>query len=209
MKLIKKTTLALALLAAAGTSFAQTNTATQGLLGTSYAEFNYALHDVDGASDHGHGVTAKFNVPVIASVLDVGGSYTYQWIRSSVHGHSNNFAVFANAYAPLQGVKPFVGATLGYSWVSVPKPFDDHDAWWNVAAGVEIPLGAITLTPKIVFSDDFNGRVGDTDNTWTYEVEGNYWFSPKAGAFASVALEDEHRDPTDVWVYKVGFRLRF
>lgn len=211
MNLIKKTTLALALLAAAGTSFAQTTTATRtnGLLGTSYTEFNYALNDIDGVSDYGHSLGAKVNVPVVASLLDVGGSYSYDWIRGPVHAHSNNFAAYANAYVPLEGVKPFVGATLGYSWVSLPKPLDDHDAWWNVAFGLEIPLGPLTLTPKIVFSDDFNGRIGDTDDTWTYEVEGHYWFSAKSGAFASVALEDAHRDPTDIWVYKVGLRFRF
>lgn len=209
MNLIKKTTLALALLAAAGTSFAQTAAAnSNGLLGARYTEFSYGLHDVDSAPDYGHGLTAKVNAPVIPALLDVGGLYSYEWVRGVVHGHANSLAAYANAYVPLDGAKPFVGATLGYSWVSLPRPLNDDDGFWNVAFGVEIPLGAFTFTPKITYADDFNGRVGDT-NVWIYEVEGHYWFSPKAGAFASVSLQDEHRDPINVWVYRVGLRLRF
>lgn len=210
MNLIKKTTLALGLIAAAGTSFAQNTAAsTNGLLGQGYAEFNYTLSDIDSVSDHGHGAGVKLNAPLVAGLLDVGGSYTYNWIRGVTHAHANSFAAFANAYVPVEGVKPFVGALVGYSWVSAPFGLSDSDTAWSVSAGVEVPLGAFTFTPKVTYSDDFNGRVGNSDDSWRYEVEGHYWLTPKTGVFASVALDDAHREPIDVWNYSVGLRFKF
>ncbi len=212
MNLIKKTTLAFGLLAAASTSFAQNTSATttsNGLLGQSFLEFNYSLADIDSRSDHGHGVSAVANVPVLPGLLDVGGSYTYDWDGGTPTSHANTFLGYANAYVALEGAKPFVGVALGYSWVSLPFGLGDHDPFWAVAAGVEIPFGAFVFTPRISYSDDFNGRIGNSDDRWVYELEGHYWFSPKAGAFVSVARIDNHRDPIDVWGYRAGVRLRF
>jgi hypothetical protein len=211
MNLIKKTSLALGLLAVASTSFAQTATTTSsnGLLGQSYYELNYNLADIDGVGDHFHGATVALNVPVLPSLLDVGGSYTYSWFKGPARGHGNTFAAYANAYVPLEGAKPFVGASVNYSWVSLPLDLGDHDGAWDLTAGVEVPFGSFVFTPKITYSDDFNGKIGNSDDSWTYAIEGHYWFSPKAGAFATVAKIDNHRDPVDIWSYTVGLRFRF
>lgn len=211
MNLIKKTTLALGLLAAASTSFSQTATASSGngVLGQNYAEFNYALSDIDSTSDYGHAGGVSLNLPVIAGLLDVGGGYSYSWMRGNLKNHANTFTGYATGYVPVEGAKPFVTAGLGYSWVSLPLGAGDHDAFWSLAAGVEIPVGAFTVTPRITYSDDFSGRIGNSNDSWTYEVEGNYWFSPKTAAFGSVAKVDAHRNPIDVWTYKVGLRFKF
>jgi hypothetical protein len=209
MNLIKKTTLALGLLAAASASYAQTTPTSNGVLGQSYLEFNYNFADLDSVDDNGHAGTVSLNLPVIPSLLDVGGSYTYSWIGGAARAHANTFTGYANAYTVLDGAKPFVGAGVGYTWASLPFGLGDHDPFWSLTAGVEIPVGAFTVTPKITYSDDFSGRIGNSDDSWEYAVEGNYWFSPKAGAFASVAKIDYHRDPLDVWSYKVGVRLKF
>lgn len=209
MNLIKKTTLALTLLAAAGTSFAQTATkSSNGLLGQRYAEFSYSLADLDSVSTNGHGLALKLNAPVVPALLDVGAGYEYDWIGGRARGHANTFTGTGTAYVPLQSAKVFFAATLGYQWTSLPFNLGDHDAFWNAAVGFEIPVGALTVTPRIVYGEDFNGKVGNND-TWTYEVEGNYWFSAKTGAFASAAFEDIHRSSIDIWIYKVGLRFRF
>lgn len=210
MNLIKKTTLVLGALAAAGTSLAQTaRSSSQGLLGQRYGEFHYTLSDLDGLSDHGHATTLGVNLPVVPALLDVGAGYAYNWIGGPVRGHGHTLYAGANAYVALENVKPFVGVALGHTWVSLPRSFGDNDWAWNLAVGFEVPLGAFTVTPRITFADDFHGRVGDSGDTWTYEVEGNYWFAPNTGAFASIALTDYHRDPDDVWNYRVGLRFRF
>lgn len=210
MNLIKKTTLALGLVAAACTSFAQTAaTSNNGLLGTGYTEFNYTLGDIDSFSDHEHALSAGMNIPVLPGRLDVGGGYTYSWIRGAARGHANTLSTSATAYVPLEGAKPFVSGAIGYTWASVPLGLGDHDAAWSISAGVELPVGAFIVTPKISYADDFNGRIGNSDDLWTYEVEGHYWFSPKAGAYASIGFVDYHRDPVDVWNYRVGLRFKF
>lgn len=211
MNLIKKTSLVFSLLAAASSSIAQSTatTGTHGLLGQRYLEFNYTLADLDAVSNHGHTTAIAANLPLVPSTLDVGATYAYSWFRGAVRGHSNTVAAYANAFIPTAGAKPFLGAAIGYSWVTLPFGLSDDDPSWNVTAGVEVPLGAVTLTPRLTYADDFNGRVGNTDDSWTYEVEGHYWFAPRMGAFASIAFTDYHRDPIDVWGYRVGLRLRF
>ncbi|MES2691946.1 MAG: porin [Verrucomicrobiota bacterium] len=209
MNLIKKTTLALGLLAVAGTSFAQTTaTSSNGLLGQRYAEFNYTLADIDSTADYAHGTTLSANIPVIASVLDVGAAYTYSWIKSGGSAHANTLAAYANAYMALDGVKPFVGASVGHSWASLPFG-SDNDWGWSIHAGAEIPVGAFVITPKISYEDDFNGRIGNSDDVWTYSVEGNYWFSPKAAVYAGVARVDLHRSNVDSWNFSAGVRFKF
>jgi len=211
---IKKTILALGLLAAASTSFAQNPTATStsnGLLGQRFVEFNYTLADLESFSDHNHAGMVSFNVPAIPSLLDVGASYAYDWSNGAVRSHGNTISAYANAYLPLNGVKPFLGASLGYSWVSLPFGLGDKEAVWSASVGVEIPLGSFTLTPRISYSDDFEGSGRDSDEMWTYEVEGNYWFSPRAGVFASIGRAEYDLDPIhlDIWGYRVGLRFRF
>ena len=212
MNLIKKTTLALGLLAAAGVSYAQNATApvtSNGLLGQSFAEFNYSLADVDSVSDHGHSLTVSGNVPVLPSLLDLGGAYTYSWFNGAGKSHANTVNAYANAYVALEGAKPFLGAAVGYTWASLPFGLSDNDPFWSISAGVEIPVGALVLTPRITYSDDFEGRIGNSDDSWTYEVEGHYWFSPKTGVYGAVGLVDNHRSPIDVWNYRVGLRFRY
>jgi hypothetical protein len=208
MKLTKKITLALGLLTA-GTSFAQTTApVSNGLLGQRYAEFNFSFVEIDSVSDYSYSPGLSANIPLIPSLLDVGASYNYTKVRGPLKGHANSLSTYAVAYVPLEGVKPFVGASLGHEWTSLGGGFSDNAGVWGVSAGVEIPIGSFTLTPRIGYSDDFENGFGE-DDVWTYAVEGNYWFSPKSAVFASIAKIDLHRNPIDVWNYEVGFRLKF
>jgi hypothetical protein len=210
MNLTKKMILALGLLAAASAGVAQTavTTTTNGVLGQQFAEVNFSFVEIDSISDYTYVPGLRVNVPVIASQLDVGGTYNYAKIRGPIKGHTNAFGVYATGYMPLENVKPFVSANLGYAWTSLPANAGDKGSNWAVNVGVEIPVGDFTITPSIGYGNEFDNSFNEGD-TWTYRVEGNYWFSPRTAAYAAIAKSDEHRNPVDVWSYQLGYRFKF
>jgi hypothetical protein len=214
MKLTKKTTLALGLLAAAGASYAQTtadvspNSNGLGLLGQRTTELSIGVQDIQHVSEDAYSVGARANNPLIPGVLDAGGSYRYSWTRGEFKGHANTIGGYATAYAPLNGVKPFVGTGLGYQWTNVRLAGNDERALWGLTAGVEIPAGRVTLTPRINYADDFEGS-RNSSQEWTYQVEANYWFSKSSAVFASIGKSDVRRSSYDSWNYVIGLRGRF
>jgi hypothetical protein len=214
MKLTKKITVTIGVLAAA-VSHAQTPADGQagqfgeGLLGQRYTELSFGLQDIKHFSDHGYSVGASANNPVLPGVLDAGASYGYSWIRGLLKGHANTVGAYATAYAPVNGVKPFVGAGLGYQWTSFRLLGSDEQALWGLATGVEIPAGrGLTFTPRISYADDFEGSRNSTQE-WTFAVEGNYWVNRTTAVFGSVGKSDVRRNPIDSWNYEVGLRARF
>jgi hypothetical protein len=207
MNLTKNITLALGLVAA-GVSFAQTTPAGAGLglLGNRYTELSVGLQDIKHLSDHGFSVGALANNPLIPGVLDAGASYSYSWIRGPFKGHANTIGGYAIAYAPFNGVKPFAGAGLGYQWTSFGR--SDEQGLWGLTAGVEIPAGNVTITPRINYADDFESS-RNSSQAWTYQVEANYWFNAKSAVFGSIGKTDVRRTSLDSWNYEVGLRARF
>jgi hypothetical protein len=209
MNLIKKTTLAAGLVVAAA-SFAQTaqtastSSTPVGLLGQSYSEIHVGVSDIKHFSKDQTNLGVAANVPV-TPFLDLGAGYDYGWIHGI--GHFNTVNGTATAYTTFNGVKPFVGAGLGYQWSSYTGGTPD-EGLWGVTAGVEIPVSVITLTPRIVYSDDFHGQSSSTQQT-SYEVEGNYWLTRTAAVFGSVGYSDVRRTNNDSWDYTVGARFKF
>ncbi len=206
MKKTRKITLALGLLVA-GAGFAQTS-ATSGLLGQSYAEFFLGGQDIKFLSDHAYNGGAAINTVLVPSALDAGLNYSHAWIDGNIDGHANSFGAYLTAYAPLNRVKPFVGVAVGWEWTRFRGFGSDDQGLWNLSAGVEIPLGAVTLTPRITRADDFeNAR--NSSQQWTYEVEANYWINAKTAAFASVGKTDVASSPGEAWNYRIGVRVRY
>lgn len=207
MTLTKKITLALGIIAATGASQAQTATtgaAPVGVLGQRYAEVSFEMQEIDFVSPNLYSANLSANLPVTSS-LDLTGSYSYGRIRGNVRGHSNTVGAIATAYTALNGVKPFASAGLGYQWTRFAG-FDDDAGFWGVAVGVEIPVGAFAITPRIAYVDDFES--GSSEQI-TYEVEGNYWFSSSSALFAKVGKTDVRDSRVDTWNYEVGFRVKF
>jgi len=202
----KKITLALGLVVA-GASFAQTASTTApaiGVLGQSYSEFSYGVTDITRVSKDQQNLGVAANVPVTPH-LDLGASYGYSWLRGI--GHTNDVAAGATAYTAWNGVKPFVGAGLGYEWDRYGTSRDDS-ATWGLAAGVEIPVSVVSITPQVVYADDFHGRANSAQQ-WTYGVEGNYWITKTAAVFGDVGYVDVHGTSDHAWQYTVGARFRF
>ena len=123
-------------------------------------------------------------------------------------GDANTIGGYATAYAPLQGAKPFVGAALGYQWSSGRFGSGDNQALWGASAGVEIPTGVITLTPRITYADDFKGSRASSQ-AWTFAVEANYWVNNTTAVFASIGKTDVRHSRFDSRNYEVGLRGRF
>lgn len=208
MNLTKKTILALGLLAVAGASYAQTAATTSqvpvGLLGQSYSEAHFGVSDIKHYSKNQYGLGVAANVPVAPNV-DLSAGYDYGWVKGA--GHFNGVTGGATAYTTFNGVKPFVGAAVGYQWTSYAGGKDDQGLW-GLAAGVEIPVSVVTITPRIVYSDDFHGSSRSSQQT-SYEVEGNYWVTKTAAVFASVGYSDVRKSSNDSWDYTVGARFKF
>lgn len=209
MKLNQTFTLALGLLAAA-VSYAQTpadGRFGEGLLGTRFTELSLGLQDIRHSADHGYSVGALANNPIVAGVLDAGASYSYSWMRGPFKGHANTIGAYANAYTRHNGVKPFLGAGLGHQWTTT-RFASDKQALWGLTTGVEIPAGAVTVTPRISYADDFEGS-RNSSQAWTFAVEANYWFNKTSAVFGSLGKSDVRRSPFDSWNYEVGLRARF
>lgn len=209
----KKIILAIGLLAA-GVSFAQTTATTtrtstaNGLLGHRYTELSYGLDDIEQSGHHGYSVGARANNPILPGMLDAGAAYSYSWINGPFKGHANTVGAYATAYQPLAGVKPFATAALGYQWTSLAFGAGDDEAVWGAAIGVEVPVGAFTVTPRLSYSDDFNGTPRSNE-AWTVSVEANYWFSATSAVYGSIGHIDVRRSSIDAWTYEIGLRARF
>ena len=203
MNLTKNITLALGLLAAS-VSFAQTtavNGTALGLLGNRYTELILGLQDINDVSEAGFIAGASANNPLVPGMLDAGASFTYNYVPDQ--GHANTFSGYAIAYAPFNGVKPFVGARLGYEWNSFGS--GDEQGLWGFVAGVEIPARNVTITPRIAYSDGFE----TSREVWTYQIEANHWFNEKTAVFGSIGRTDVRHSSFDSWNYMVGMRARF
>ncbi len=212
MNLTKKTILALSILTVAGVSYAQnTNTQTQtsqvpvGVLGQSFSEVHFDVADLKHSSKNQYGLGVAANVPV-SPFLDLGAGYDYGWLRGV--GHFNSINGSATAYTSFNGVKPFAGAALGYEWTHTSGFGNDNQAFWGVQVGVEIPVSVVSITPRIVYTDDFRSKTRSTQSV-NYGVEANYWVTKTVSVFGDVGYDDVMHSAADAWTYRVGARMKF
>ena len=211
MNLTRNITLALGLVVGS-VSFAQTTTASNdnaalGLLGHRYTELILGLQDYNDVSDAGFIAGASANNPLVPGMLDAGASFTYNYVpgpTDTSDGHTNTISGYAIAYIPFKRVKPFIGGRLGYEWSSFGS--DGEQGLWGFIVGVECAIRAVTITPRISYTDGFeNSRV----EAWTYQVEASYWYNDTGALFGSISFSDAHRSSSDSWSYQVGMRARF
>lgn len=229
--------LALAALLLAGTSHAQqasTTTTTRfngpftspsirdnpGALGHTYLDLNYSWVDFTEDEVEADGFIAglKGNAP-IARGVDAGLGYKYY----RENDHRNPFdgtefdpryhQLFANGtiYTPTGATKAFLNGSIGYQWsrgdIQRLRTYDDQ--WvWTGSAGVEIPFGMLTFTPRISFSD----TIEDVDlGVWHYGGELHHWFNDRFGGYVDVTYHEPRRSDfrPKSWTYMAGLRLRY
>jgi hypothetical protein len=208
MNLTKKMILALGLVwvgAVNAQTAATSGSSGSGLLGQRYAELGFGVHDLKFSSHHLYGAALAANVPVVPALLDANVSWEHDWMHGRFGGEGDVFAGTVTAYAPLRGVKPFLGGGLG--WQTSGFGSDPHGLW-GVSGGVEIAAGDFTVTPRVSYVDDFEETRISTQQ-WSWAVEGNYWIGGRTGLFASVGRSDVLRSPARSWDYLVGVRMKF
>jgi hypothetical protein len=203
MKFITKTFVAAAALFTSA-AFAQSS-GSPGLLGQRYAEVGFGIHNLNFASDHEYSAGLGANLPVVPSLLDVGLSYSHDWMHGPFRGHADIFSATPTVYRALNGVKPFAG--LGLGWQTTGFGTDAHGLW-GATAGVEFAAGDFTFTPRLNYVDDFEVSSASSQQ-WGWSVEGNYWVTRSTGLFASVGRSEAQHSPAHSWDYQVGLRVKF
>ena len=232
MKNMNKLALGLAALLLAGTTYAQTtanggyftnNGASvrdnPGVLGHSYADLSYSWIDFTENRIDADGYVAglRGNVPV-ARGFDAGLGYSYY--RQNGNGNiftsspfdlrAHQLAADATFYAANAAIKPFVSGAIGYEWTRGDVQslrIDDGDWLWGGSIGAEIPVGTLAFTPRISYSDTFNGGY---DGTWHYGADAHPRFNDRLGGYLDATFHDPRESTAlESWTYTAGVRFRF
>lgn len=208
MNLIKKSMLALSALAAVSTMHAQSDVAKPtGALGIRYAEASFGVQDIKHLSDEAYSLGASVNLPIQSS-LDLGFGYSYAWLDSVGELRSEVLAASLTFHEKIQGVTAFTSVALGYAWDRAALSgvtARETAGVWGVAVGVEVPFRAVTITPRISYTDSFKSY---RDYSVNYGVEATHWFTAKLAGFADVSYIDP-KGSDESWNYTVGLRLKF
>jgi hypothetical protein len=207
MSSIRNILVSFSLLAAGAAGFAQTS---PGLLGQRYADVNFGVQDYRGLGDNAYSVGVGVNLPV-TPMLDVGLDYSKGWLNTNPFDlRADTLSASATIYTNAQGVKPFAGAALGMQWAETRFPgFRNRDdaGVWALGGGVELPVGPLTFTPAIAYTDSFEGR--SSVGAFRAGVEAHTWFTPKLGGYADVSWMNQQGSGGESWNYTVGLRWRF
>lgn len=230
MKTMKRFGLAVATLVVAVASQAQTTTLLSsprpsiqdnpGTLGHTYTDLNFSwvdYHRDAGIDADGYIAGFSANTPLLSG-LDVGLGYNYY----RENGHRNPFtdspydaryhglATGATWYAPTGPMKPFLSGGVGYQWsrgdIQRLRTFD-HEWTWSAGGGVQMAMGAFSLTPRVAYSNFWrSGAIG----SWHYGAEAHHWFNEKVGGYLDATFHDPRRGGgAEWWRYTAGLRLRF
>jgi hypothetical protein len=231
MKSIPTFVVAVASVALAGTALAQTVPSSgvsvrenPGVLGRSYTDLHFGYENYNHSGGDAYNAGISGNAPVTKN-LDVGLGYDYYWENNnpgpiagtSYDAHYHQLATNANYYIPMNGVKPFIGAAIGYQWAradfsspfssSRPVRFSEDEWVWAGTAGVEIPMGTWAITPRISYSDTMSSN---SYGAWHYGAEAHHWFTEKVGGYLDATFHDpRHGAGPESWTYTAGMRLRF
>jgi hypothetical protein len=191
-----------------------------GVLGHTFADFNYSwvdYHRDAGIDADGYIAGFAANTPV-ARGLDVGLGYNYY----RENNHRNPFSgtpydaryhgvgTSATFYAPMGGAKPFLTGGVGYQWsrgdIQSLRTFG-HEWVWNAGAGIEIPMGFFSFTPRVTYADTMrNNSIGG----WHYGAQVHHWFTEKVGGYFDATFHDPRNGGgAQSWTYTGGVRMRF
>ncbi len=177
-----------------------------GVLGQNYVDANFGFQDVKHTDRDAYQLSLSGN-QAVAPNFDARFSYAYGWLQHSPKGHSNALNASATAYTVFSGMKPFVTGQLGYEWDNVAG-LKDNFGTWAAQVGLEMPVGAISISPAIGYEDDMLSASRSTQEV-TYGASANYWVSATSAVYAGVDYADVRKSEFDRWNYNVGLRLKF
>lgn len=210
MNLVRKTAIALAMIAVVGASHAQqtaTSSSPTGRLGQRYVGTSFGIANLNGASEELYDTSIGVNLPVTKSI-DVDFGYSYQWLTDNpVDLSAHIIDAGATLFTSTHGVKPFVNASLAYSWSKASyggASLSEDDGAYGISLGLEAAVGAVILTPAISYTDSFD----DSDPTYNYGIDAHYWVTPKVGVRAAVSYSD-YGSSLEAWNYRIGLRVKF
>ena len=197
-------------LAVSGAIHAQTAGANSaaGRLGQRYIGTSYGVADLNDIREEFHDFSFGVNLPV-SKFADFDAGYGYQWLNNNpvdidAHEIDAGITLYSNKHTP----KPFVSATVGYSWQKASYAgvtARDDEAFYGLSVGIEAPVGPVVLTPSIGLSDSLeNGG----DPAFGYGVDVHRWITSKLGLRAAISYVD-HGDDLESWNYRLGLRVRF
>lgn len=180
-----------------------------GVLGQKFVDVNFDVVDLNGFDKNGYTSALSLNLPATAN-LDVGFGYAYGWLDTTgTTLREQTLTTSATWHPSAPGMRPFLGLGFGYDWTRNKfGALNVHDGTgiWGMGAGVEIPVGAATLTPSVSYSDVFRSHgVGAIH----YSVEANYWFTAAVAGYANVTYSDFTRHNGNSWMYRAGVRFKF
>lgn len=180
MNASKKLVIALAVLAASTSTFAQTvaPTATSsGLLGHRYLEVGAGYNDIRRSPINAIAGGAALNVPLNSS-FDLGIDYAHGWLDNGDNvADSVGFNV-TSYYASSEQLKQFANVSLGYVW----NEGDNHSVWGARLGAEYTATRRFAYNASVGYDDDF--RRGN-NGLWDGEVKAIYAFTEKLSATAS------------------------
>lgn len=93
-----------------------TGVGTPGVLGATYTDLNLTLERIEHSSGNGYNAGILGNVPM-APYADLRLAYDYWWYNSGGNrSHYHLVTAESRFYVATGGVKPYVGALVGYQW---------------------------------------------------------------------------------------------
>lgn len=212
-----KTFIGTVALLAASTVFAQSGSSTlfpkgdedgQGNVGRRYGEGYLGIHDVSKTTKSLFAAGVGGNLPVCTGI-DLLGSIGYTSFKPN--NASTTLTTFdgnVRLYNKIEGdIKPFIQAGLGMTFGDV---LDHSTNWvnWSVGIGAEFPYQWVSVTPTIIYRDDFR-HSGASRQSMDYAVEVSSWATPQVGVFAKATYVAVVRDLSDSLGLTAGVRVRF
>jgi hypothetical protein len=166
--------------------------------------------NVPGIDRDGHVFSLGLNAPASPNV-DLGFNYGYGGIKIFGGGRLTDWLISGSAvlHSGGPGVKSFVGASLGYEKTTIrlgSLKENEDGGIWALSAGIELPIGGLTLTPALTYSDATNG---ESDAVLHWGLQANYWFTPKVAGYADATFTDFRDGGDEAWTYRLGLRFKF
>lgn len=170
-----------------------------GLLGHTYASFDYTFGDLDRTAADLHKLGFEYNRAVEPG-LDTFAAVSEAWSTEfSGGGRLRELAVGFGAryYQEYQGLKPYGELGFGWNWGRAPGGFRDNSFAWEAAVGVEVPVTAgVSVAPYVRYEDVTSFPDGDR---WHYGAAANFWLNDRTAIQGGIERQDHHS-----WNYRLG-----